>query len=191
MAIRACDPIFRIGRIIVLDKGYIQLYTGNGKGKTTAALGLALRAAGAGLKVLILQFMKGQHYSELDAVKKLGGAITIEQMGSESFCRVGDENFSGHERLARRGMERALRAVEAAEADIIILDEAVTAMHFGLVSPEELFALMAKKCAATELVLTGRGATPELIDRCDLVTEMVEVKHYYGAGVQARKGIES
>lgn len=175
----------------MLDKGFIQLYTGNGKGKTTAALGLALRAAGAGLKVMIFQFMKGQHYSELDALKHLGGLITIEQLGSESFCRVGDENFQEHVKLARRGMERALRAVESAEHDIIILDEAVTALHFGLISRDELFALMAKKDPGTELVLTGRGATQELIDRCDLVTEMVEVKHYYAAGVQARKGIES
>lgn len=175
----------------MLDKGYIQLYTGNGKGKTTAALGLALRAAGAGLKVLILQFMKGQHYSELDAVKMLGGAVSIEQLGSESFCRVGDDTFPEHRKLAQRGMERAVRAVEGAEADIIILDEAVTAMHFGLFSQEELFSLMAKKGASTELVLTGCGATKELIEKCDLVTEMGEVKHYYRAGVQARKGIES
>ena len=175
----------------MLETGYIQLYTGNGKGKTTAALGLSLRAAGAGLKVLILQFMKGQHYSELDAIEKFGGLISIEQMGSESFCRVGDDTFPEHRKLAQRGMERAVRAVEGAEADIIILDEVVTAVHFGLISREELFALMEKKAAATELVLTGRGAAKELIERCDLVTEMCEVKHYYRAGVQARKGIES
>ena len=177
--------------IIVLEKGFIQLYTGNGKGKTTAALGLALRAAGAGLKVMIFQFMKGQHYSELEAVKMLGGSIIIEQLGSESFCRVGDANFDEHVKLARRGMERALRAVEAAEHDIIILDEIVTALHFGLITREELFALMDRKGEKTELVLTGRGATRELVNRCDLVTEMGEIRHYYGSGVQARKGIES
>lgn len=177
--------------INVLEKGYIQLYTGNGKGKTTAALGLSLRAAGAGLKVMIFQFMKGQRYSELEAVKKLEGSITIEQLGSELFCRVGDANFNEHVRLAKHGMERALRAVESAEHDIIILDEIVTALHFGLITREELFDLMDRKNAKTELVLTGRGATRELVDRCDLVTEMSEIRHYYASGVQARKGIES
>jgi len=175
----------------MLEKGYIQLYTGNGKGKTTAALGLALRAAGAGLRVIILQFMKGQAYSELEALRKFAGAITVEQLGSESFCRVGDDTYGEHLALARKGYERALAALESREYDVVILDEIVTALHFGLVTEEDLFALLDKKGGGVEMIITGRGASENLIARCDLVTEMREIRHYYEVGVQARKGIES
>ncbi len=175
----------------MLEKGYIQLYTGNGKGKTTAALGLALRAAGAGLKVLILQFMKGQKYRELEALKKFSGTITVEQLGSGSFCRVGDDTYKEHQALARKGYGRAIEALKSREYGVVILDEIVTALHFGLISEDELFTLLDKKPLGVEIVLTGRGATEKLIERCDLATEMREIRHYYNDGVPARKGIES
>jgi cob(I)alamin adenosyltransferase len=175
----------------MLERGLVQLYTGDGKGKTTAALGLSLRAAGAGLKTVILQFMKGQKYSELDSLLHLKEMITVEQLGSESFCRVGDESFDEHVRLARRGLLRAMEILDAHVHDLVILDEIVTAGRFGLITYTDIFNLIEKKGALVELVLTGRGATDELIARCDLVTEMREIKHYYTAGVPARRGIES
>ena len=175
----------------MLERGLVQLYTGDGKGKTTAALGLSMRAAGAGLKTVILQFMKGQKYSELDSFLYLKGMITIEQLGSESFCRVGDETFDEHVRLARQGLKRASVILDSGQYDLVILDEIVTALRFGLITHDDIFELIGKKGPRVELVLTGRGATDELIAHCDLVTEMREIKHYYSAGIPARKGIES
>ncbi len=174
----------------MLERGLVQLYTGNGKGKTTAALGLALRAAGAGLRTLIVQFMKGQHYGELDAVKGLGELIVIEQYGSTRFCMPDGKNFEEHYRYARQAVERARRALIDNSYSILILDEIVTALLFKLVSIDEIKEMIRSKPADKELVLTGRGAPQELADMCDLVTEMKEVKHYYGAGVEAREGIE-
>ena len=175
----------------MLKKGYTQLYTGDGKGKTTASLGLALRATGSGLKTMIIQFMKGQHYSELDAVKKLNGLITIEQYGSKKFCRPDDENFQEHYDLARKGLKRAYEVMEDEETSIVILDEIVTSLVFELVTIDEIKDLISKKPQDKELILTGRGAPQELIDVCDLVTEMKEIKHYYKQGVDARIGIEN
>ena len=175
----------------MFGKGYVHLYTGNGKGKTTAALGLALRAAGAGLRTIVVQFMKGQHYSELDSVKKLGGMITIEQYGSARFCRPDDENFGEHLDFARRGLARSREVLSGNGYDIVVLDEIVTAQMFGLVSADDIAGLIRGKPEGVELIITGRGATEPVIALCDLVTEMKEVKHYYQAGVQARKGIES
>ncbi len=174
-----------------LEKGYIQLYTGNGKGKTTAALGLALRASGAGLSTLILQFMKGQHYSEIDAVKQFSPLITIEQYGSREFCRPDDENLPHHIELAQKGYSRARQSIADGNHALIILDEIVTAHLFHLISLNEIRQLIDLKNPSMELVLTGRGAPQELIDICDLVTEMKEIKHYYTKGVLSRKGIEN
>ena len=173
------------------QQGYIQLYTGNGKGKTTAALGLALRAAGAGLKTMILQFMKGQPYSELNSLKRLDDLITIEQHGSEQFCRPDADSFAEHYQLTRVGLARARQVLAQPDYSVVILDELVTCLLFRLVTIEEIRSLIQIKQPRQELVLTGRGATPELIGMCDLVTEMIEVKHYYTKGVQARPGIES
>lgn len=174
----------------MLKKGYIQLYTGNGKGKTTAALGLALRACGAGLKSIILQFMKGQYYSELDAIKKLKGQIQIEQFGSSKFCVLNDDNFEEHYALARNGMKRAMEVLNDKKYDIIILDEIVTCLHFKIITLDEIIKLIEQKPETKELVLTGRGAPQHLISMCDLVTEMTEIKHYYTNGINARTGIE-
>lgn len=175
----------------MLKKGYVQLYTGNGKGKTTAALGLAFRAAGAELRTIIVQFMKGQRYSELDSVRFFGGLVVIEQYGSPAFCRPDDENMEEHYRLARKGMSRAKEVLSDPSFSLVVLDEIVTASLFKLITIDEILELIRIKPADKELVITGRGATPELIEACDLVTEMKEIKHYYNAGVNARTGIEN
>ena len=175
----------------MLEQGYTHIYTGNGKGKTTAALGLALRASGAGLKSIIIQFMKGQPYSELEAVKKLGGLITMEQHGSAKFCRPEQEDFHEHYALARQGLLRAEAVLRDESYSLVILDEIITATLFKLITLEEIVALIDSKPAGKELVLTGRGATEELLARADLATEMRELKHYYEKGVPARKGIEN
>lgn len=174
----------------MLQQGFVQIYTGNGKGKTTAALGLALRASGAGLSVLVLQFMKGMEYSELASLTLLRN-VSVERLGSDSFCRVGDENFKMHREMAQKGYLRALVAIQSSSFDVIILDEIITAMHFTLISEDDILKLIEIKSPHTELVLTGRGASQKLIDACDLATEMREIKHYYQKGVLARKGIEA
>ncbi|MCU0844958.1 MAG: cob(I)yrinic acid a,c-diamide adenosyltransferase [Spirochaetes bacterium] len=172
------------------SKAYVHLYTGHGKGKTTAALGLALRAAGHGMRSIIIQFMKGQHYGELDAVKRLDGLITIEQHGSAAFCMPDDNNVTEHQRLAREALEHAREVLYGGVYPLVVLDEIVTAYLFKLVRLDEIMGLLKGRPAAVELILTGRGAPKELIDACDLVTEMREVKHYFTAGVEGRKGIE-
>ncbi len=172
------------------SKAYVHLYTGHGKGKTTAALGLALRAAGHGMRSIIIQFMKGQHYGELDAVKMLDGLITIEQHGSAAFCRPDGENIQEHHRHARDAIARAREVLYGGEYPVVILDEIVTAHLYKLVSLDEIMGLLKGRPAGVELILTGRGAPKELIDACDLVTEMLEVKHYFTSGVDARSGIE-
>ena len=179
------------GRVNGLGRGCIHLYTGDGKGKTTAALGLALRAAGSGLTTCIVQFMKGRHYSELESVKKLGGLVTIEQYGHPDFCRVTDPPDPGDVQRARAGLARLKSIIEARSCDILVADEMITAMKFGLLSEDDVTGIMGDKPEGMELVLTGRGATAALIDKADLVTEMREVKHYYQKGVDARDGIES
>jgi cob(I)alamin adenosyltransferase len=174
----------------MISKGYVHLYTGNGKGKTTAALGLALRLAGSGGRSLFVQFMKGRPYGELEAVKHLNGLIRIEQYGSPDFCAPDDANLAVHQDFARRGLDRARQVVTDASLDLVVLDEIVTAVHFTLITPDEVSGLIAARHPALELVLTGRYASPALIEQCHLVTEMKEVRHYYQDGVQARRGIE-
>ncbi len=172
------------------SKAYVHLYTGHGKGKTTAALGLALRAAGHGMRSIIIQFMKGQHYGELNAAKMLDGLITIEQHGSAAFCRPDGENAEEHRRFAREALDRSREALYGGSYPLVVLDEIVTAHLFKLIRLDEIMGLLKGRPAGVELVLTGRGAPKELIDACDLVTEMLEVKHYFSSGVDARSGIE-
>jgi cob(I)alamin adenosyltransferase len=174
----------------MLSKGYIHIYTGNGKGKTSAALGLAFRASGSGLRSIIIQFMKGLPTGELDAAAKSGGLITIERYGSTRFCRPDDGSFDEHRQFTLAGYRRAGEVLAAALFDIIILDEIITAAKFGLLSDDDILALCDARHDDTELVLTGRGASDILIARADLVTEMKEIKHYYQAGVAPRRGIE-
>jgi cob(I)alamin adenosyltransferase len=171
-----------------LPKGYVQVYTGDGKGKTTAALGLALRASGHGLRTYVGQFMKGQHYGELEALCDHPG-ITIEQYG-DVRCIRREEVTPEHVAQARRGLERAREAMLSGQYDIVVLDELNVAIWFGLLTVKEVLALLEQRPERVELILTGRRAPQELIERADLVTEMREVKHYYQQGVMARAGIE-
>ncbi len=168
-------------------KGYIQVYTGNGKGKTTAALGLALRGAGAGLRVFVGQFLKQGDYSEIKALSRFD-TVTVEQFGMGKFVRgmPSDEEKAA----ARRGYERLCNILTANAHDMVIVDEGNVAVTCQLISESELLALMDKKPDTMELVITGRGAQPSVVNRADLVTEMKEIKHYYHQGVTARKGIE-
>ncbi len=172
-----------------LARGYVQIYTGNGKGKTTAALGLALRASGQGLHTYVGQFMKGQHYSELDALRD-HPHITIEQYSDETCCLRREQVTPAHVAQARQGLEQARQALSSGEYDIVVLDEVNVALWFGLLSLDQVLALLDQRPERVELVLTGRYAPPELIERADLVTEMREVKHYYRQGGPARPGIE-
>jgi cob(I)alamin adenosyltransferase len=170
------------------SKGYVQVYTGDGKGKTSAALGLALRAAGHGMRTYIGQFMKGQHYGELDALRDQP-LVTIEQYGDVRCIRREDVTPE-HIAQARRGLERAREAMLSGQYDIVVLDEVNVTIWFGLLAVEEALTFLDQRPDHVEIVLTGRRAPQELIERADLVTEMREVKHYYEQGVQARKGIE-
>ena len=169
-------------------KGYVQVYTGDGKGKTTAALGLALRASGYGMHTYVGQFMKGQHYGELDALRD-HPFITLEQHG-DPHCIRREEVTPEHVAQARQGLERAREAMISGKYDIIVLDEVNVAIWFGLLTVKEVLAFLDQKPAHVEVILTGRRAPQELIDRADLVTEMREVKHYYAQGMPAREGIE-
>lgn len=171
-------------------RGCIQIYTGNGKGKTTAALGLALRAAGHGLKTYMAQFCKGQRYGELDAAKKISPWITIEQFGRTGFVHVKPDPDEIDIRLAQHGLAAALEAMLSLRFDIIILDEINIALHFHLVGETDVHDFLDRKPPRIEIILTGRYAPDSLIRRADLVTEMTEVKHYYRKGLQARPGIE-
>jgi cob(I)alamin adenosyltransferase len=171
-----------------MKKGLVQIYTGDGKGKTTAALGLSLRAAGRGLKVFIAQFVKGMFYGELEALKRFAPQITLHQYGRKCFIR--DEPTEEDVRLAREGWQEIRDVLKRAEYDLVILDEIGIALHYQLISLEEVRELIRLKPDGVELVLTGRKIPEALYEQADLVTEMREIKHYYNAGVQARKGIE-
>jgi cob(I)alamin adenosyltransferase len=173
------------------SKGFIQVYTGNGKGKTTAALGLALRAAGRGLKTYMAQFLKKGEYGELLAVRqRLADLVTIEQFGLPEFHHGGQGVSPAEVEAAEAGLAAAAAAIGGGGYDIVVLDEINTLLHFGIVPVEPVLRLMEQKPAAVELVLTGRYAPQAVLDRADLVTEMLEVRHYYQQGVQARTGIE-
>lgn len=171
-------------------KGYFQIYTGNGKGKTTAALGLALRATGHGLRTYIGQFMKGRPCGEHKAVYRLAPFVTIERYGTRHFVKAKDMPKEEDLSAAKRGLDKAKKALLSGEYDILILDEITSAYSFHLVTLQELLQFAAAKPADLELIFTGRNAPPELIERADLVTEMKEVKHYYRRGIKARRGIE-
>jgi len=168
-------------------KGYIQVYTGNGKGKTTASLGLALRAAGAGLKVYIAQFLKNGDYSEIKALSRFEN-ITIEQFGMGKFVRgkPSEEDMAA----GKAGYMKLSEILKENQYDVVIAEEGNVAVMCNILSEKEILSLMEMKPDNVELVITGRGATAAIIEKADLVTEMQEIKHYYQKGVTARVGIE-
>ncbi|MBN1926621.1 MAG: cob(I)yrinic acid a,c-diamide adenosyltransferase [Prolixibacteraceae bacterium] len=167
---------------------FIHVYTGNGKGKTTAAFGLALRAAGAGKKVFFAQFVKGKTYAEIEAVNKWLPSITIKQFGRGCFIVNKPKQEDIDE--ARKGLSEIKRILQWGSYDLVVLDEANIAIYYKLFTVSELIEILKERNHSTEVVVTGRYAPQELIDAADLVTEMKEIKHYYQKGVEARKGIE-
>jgi len=171
-----------------MRRGYIQVYTGDGKGKTTAALGLALRAAGGGLKVFIVQFIKKKKCSEHAILERFEDLITLRQYG-EGFILKRKANRSDI-RAARCGLDAVREAIGSKKYDVVILDEANVAVNCGLISVKDLLELLAAKPEEVELIITGRHADGEVIRMADLVTEMKEIKHYGKKGVKARVGIE-
>lgn len=172
-----------------LERGLIQVYTGDGKGKTTAALGLALRAAGHGLQVYIVQFMKGwPDYGELQALQHQPN-ITLVQFGRPEFVdRDNPDPQDVH--LALEALQRSLDVISNEQYDVVILDEINVALDYKLISLEQVLALLDAKPPHVELVLTGRRAHPRIVQRADLVTEMLAIKHPYAVGIVGRKGIE-
>lgn len=168
--------------------GYVQIYTGDGKGKTTAAFGLALRATGQGLRVTIVQFMKADAtWGEVRAASRLG--VPVEQVGLDHWVREGMVTADDLG-AAAAGFARAREIVQSGEYDVVILDELLTSVFFELVSVSDVVLLLRNKPKHVELVLTGRRAPAELVEAADLVTEMRPIKHYFDRGVGARKGIE-
>lgn len=174
-----------------LSKGLVQVYTGNGKGKTTASLGLVFRALGHGLRIHVMQFMKGQTiYGELESAKQFTDRLTIEQVGLPGFIKEGKQTAVDRE-MAQEAFGRAKDMVASGDYDMVVLDELNCAVDFDLVDVADVKELIRTKPEHTELVITGRNAHPEVIDLADLVTEMREIKHYFNNGQAARVGIES
>lgn len=192
-------------------KGYIQVYTGDGKGKTTAAIGISIRALGAGKKVMFLQFMKAKVYSEHNILPTISPSFKLRTIGKPFFV-VKEGAMSAEEAekwkdkavffppgqppkeyldIVAKGIAEAREALQSGEYDLVVLDELNCALYFELVSWTEVKEMLQSRAEGVEVVLTGRGAIPELIELADLVTEMREIKHYYQQGVEARRGIEN
>lgn len=177
---------------IQIRHGLVAVYTGEGKGKTTAALGTVVRAVGYGLRVYMLQFIKGSwHYGELDGAKLLAPYFELERMG-KGFYKILDDNLpeAEHRAAALASADRAIAVLQSGEYDMIILDEINVAMMTGLLSVEKVLEIIAAKPATCHLILTGRGAPQAVIDAADLVTEMKEIKHPYQQGKLAQKGFD-
>lgn len=173
-----------------LSHGLVQVYTGEGKGKTTAALGLALRALGRGLRVFMLQFLKGDDTGELHAGRLFGDRFIIEQTGLKGFIRR-DRIAEADIHRAQAALQRAREVLTSGDYDLVILDEINVAMYFELIPVREVLHLLQDRAPYVEVVLTGRYAPEEIIAAADLVTEMKNIKHYYQAGIPARRGIET
>jgi len=167
------------------------VHTGAGKGKTTAAMGTALRAVGNGLKVLMLQFLKGSwHYGELDAVQAFGSNFVMKQMG-RGFVKVGGAETDPEDvKLVEQAWAEAEAAIRSGQWDLIILDEINYAISYGMLDPARVVAVLKEKPEAVHVILTGRNAHPTIIELADTVTEMKQVKHAYEKGVMAQRGIE-
>jgi cob(I)alamin adenosyltransferase len=169
--------------------GYVQIYTGNGKGKTTAAIGLAVRALGAGWRVFFGQFLKTGRYSEHSILSRFPGQLAVKAYGRDVFIRGEPEDKD--RRLAQEGIAELAEIVASGDHHLVVLDEANVAVHLGLITVEQIIDLIDKRAEGVEMVITGRHADPRLLARADLVTEMREVKHYYHRGVPARTGVEA
>ena len=169
-------------------KGYVQVYTGTGKGKTTAAIGLTIRALGAGWPVFFAQFLKTGKYSEHKALAKFSDHLTIKTYGRNVFIKGEPEDED--RRLAQEAYQEIAEIVASGRYRLVVLDEANVAVHYGLITVDQILDLIDRKAEGVELIFTGRHAHPRLIDRADLVTEMREVKHYFHRGIKARKGVE-
>jgi cob(I)alamin adenosyltransferase len=172
-------------------RGLIIVHTGPGKGKTTAAMGTALRAVGNGMRVLMLQFLKGSwHYGELDAVEAFGDKFIIRQMG-RGFVKVGAEKPDPEDvRMVEEAWEEGERAMQSGEWDLIILDEINYAISYGMLDPAKVAEALKQKPDMVHVILTGRSAHPTIVELADTVTEMRQVKHAYEKGVMAQRGIE-
>jgi cob(I)alamin adenosyltransferase len=176
-----------------MEHGYFQVYTGNGKGKTTAAIGLGVRALGAGMSVYIGQFIKGMRYSEIATLETLAaalgpGRLVVEQYGRGCFIHRDPEQADID--LASEGLARARDALVSGRYGLVILDELNVAIKVGVIAEADALAIVAARPPAVELVVTGRYATEAMLATADLVTEMREIRHYYKNGVEARDGIE-
>jgi len=170
-------------------RGLVMVYTGNGKGKTTAALGLAVRAMGHGERVYMAQFMKGRPYGEIETVRRYLPLMKLEQFGQGRFMERCEPTADDREG-AGKGLEAARKAVRSGEYDLVILDEINVAVEYCLLALEEVLELVAERPPHVDLVLTGRYARPELLEVADMVSEVNEVKHHYQRGVPARAGVE-
>jgi cob(I)alamin adenosyltransferase len=173
-----------------MKQGYFHVYTGDGKGKTTAALGLAIRAAGVYRQVYLGQFMKGKKYSEHRILDQLSSNITYQLYGTPELIHLKDNPDPQNLKCAKIGYDLAKQAIKSGKYDLVILDEINITVHFKLLSIKDLIELVELRPPDLELVFTGRKAPPPIIELADLVTEMKEIKHYYQQGVTARKGIE-
>jgi cob(I)alamin adenosyltransferase len=171
-----------------VKKGYIHVYTGNGKGKTTSAIGLGIRVTGAGLKVHLLQFMKGRRYSELNTLDKIKN-FTYSQHGRDEFVNKKKPEKIDID-MAQEGFKYAKKLIKSNKYDLIILDEINVAVDFNLIDIEDVLKLIMGKPEKLELVLTGRYVNPKIIKTAEYVTEMLEIMHPYQKGVQARKGFD-
>jgi cob(I)alamin adenosyltransferase len=172
-----------------MKKGLLMVFTGNGKGKTTAALGMAIRSAGHNLKVCFIQFIKGGwHYGELDAIKRFEGLIDWHVMGQGFTWK--SENLEEDARLARGGWEFACAAIASGRYHLVVLDEFTYLLHYNMLALEPCLHTLASRNPNQHIVITGRHAPQELIDAADLVTEMVVVKHPLPSGIKAQPGIE-
>ena len=174
-----------------MDKGLLMVFTGNGKGKTSAAMGVALRAVGQGFKVLMIQFIKGSwHYGELDSAPLLGGSFEIRPMG-RGFVKVGTEKPDPEDvRMAGEAWSAAVEAMQSGRYDMVILDELNYTIHYGMLPIERVTEDLARRPERLHVIATGRNAHPQLVEAADLVTEMKEIKHPFHQGILAQRGID-
>ncbi len=175
-----------------MEKGLVIVYTGGGKGKTTAALGMALRAVGHNQKICIIQFIKGSwHYGELNSLKRLEPEVELVRMGKGFVGIIDDKSPRGeHEKIAKEGIKVSKEKIQSKKYDIIILDEVNYAVNLGLIELNDVLDLIKTKPSELNLVLTGNHVKSEIIEEADLVTEMREIKHPFKSGIKAKKGID-